>query len=146
MFWTQNEKGVDNTLMHFFAKSFYSKSRAFVFPHLSEEMQKKNPYKNQQKNLPKKWGSIDRRGDTNWPNRYPHTTEHHSQYINWGELPAGMANLGLGRKVWHWSAGDEQLYCTSMVCFLLGDGDWVSSWGDICLQLSLKPWQSFFGT
>lgn len=35
-----------------------------------------------------------------------------------GELPGSMADLDLGREVWHRSAHAEQLYCASVVCFL----------------------------
>ena len=39
-----------------------------------------------------------------------HNTEHHAQYINWGEW-AGRGGSLLGRQ----SAGGEQLHCASLV-------------------------------
>lgn len=115
MFWIQNERGVDNTLMHFFAKSFYSQSRTcFSLSQWRDAEKKKKNQRNPTKN-----GRVHRQ--EGWPKltkKTSHTTEHHSHSINWGELPASMADLGLGREARLRSAGDERLYCASMVCFL----------------------------
>lgn len=44
-----------------------------------------------------------------------YTTEHHAQYMNWGELPRRGTSLGLGRGVWHGAVGGEQLYGALLV-------------------------------
>lgn len=43
---------------------------------------------------------------------------HHAQYINCGVLLGRVAE-GLGRAVWCWSAGGEQLRCASLVIIII---------------------------
>lgn len=64
-------------------------------------------------------GTQENRGDhsqNSWTEQAKaifHTTEHHTQDINWGKLV--RATYCCSGKAGHWSATGEQLYCASLV-------------------------------
>lgn len=56
-------------------------------------------------------GSTAGTDDWNRPKGYWHTTEHHAQDINQGDLPRRVGDVVSGRGVWQGSVGGEKLHC-----------------------------------